>query len=58
MTYRFIDLATKRLIFISTSDDGKITDPDNPNLKHSINYFKTKYYNQLVNIATLSKKKN
>ena len=24
MTYRFIDLVTKRLIFISTSDDGKI----------------------------------
>ena len=56
MTYRFIDLATKRLIFISTSDDGKIANPDNPNLKHSINYFKTKYYNQLVNIAILSKK--
>ena len=33
----------------------KLLNPDNPNLKHSINYFKTKYYNQLVNIATLSK---
>ncbi len=58
MTYRFFDLVIKRITFITTSSKDKVINPDNPSLKHSINYFKSKYYNQLANIAVLSKKNN
>ncbi len=58
MTYKFFDLSIKRVIFITTRDTNKIINPDNPSLKHSLNYFENKYYNQLVNLATISKKNN
>ncbi len=58
MTYRFFDLTIKRIIFITSNETNKIINPDNPTLKHSTKYFEKKYYNQLANIATLSRNNN
>lgn len=56
MTYRFLDLAVKRVIFLSVKEKNKIINPDDPSILHSINFFSNKYFNQLANIAILSEK--
>ena len=58
MTFRFLDLSMKRIIFISSKDASKIVNPTNEGLLHSINYFKEKYHNQLANIANVSREKD
>ena len=56
MTFRFLDLSTKRMIFIMAKDSSKIVNPANESLLHSKNYFDNKYFSQLVNIAEASDK--
>ena len=58
MTYRFFDLSYRRVHFLISKDNTKIPNPDNPNLLHSINYFETKYFSQLINIAGVCRKHN
>ena len=58
MTFRFLDLSMKRIMFISSKDTSKIVNPTNESLLHSINYFKEKYHNQLANIAKVSEEKD
>ena len=58
MTYRFFDLSYRRVNFLISKDNTKIPNPDNPDLLHSINYFETKYFSQLTNIARVSRKHN
>ena len=58
MTYRFIDLSYRRILFIISKDESKIPNPDDPSLFHSINYFESKYFRQLNNIAEVCKKLN
>ena len=58
MTFRFLDLSIKRIIFISSKDTSKIVNPNNESLLHSVNYFKEKYHNQLENIAKVSEEKD
>ena len=58
MTFRFLDLSMKRIIFISSKDASKIVNPTNESLLHSLNYFKEKYHNQLANIANVSREKD
>ena len=41
-----------------SKDNTKIVNPDNPDILHSINFFETKYFNQLKNIAGVCKKYN
>ena len=58
MTFRFLDLSMKRIMFISFKDTSKIVNPNNESLLHYITYFKEKYHNQLANIAKVSEEKD
>ena len=58
MTYRFIDLASKRIVSILYSDENKIISPYSPSTYHSKNYFTSKYINQMNNIINFCRNNN
>ena len=52
MTYRFLDLSYKRLIwFFSKNKNELIRNPNNKNIFHSPNYFETNYRVQIENLV-------
>ena len=51
MTYRFIDLSLKKVIYLTSHNNTKIVNPRDSSLLHSINFFENKYFNQIANIA-------
>ena len=55
MTYRFIELASKRIISILYDDENKIVSPYRANTYHLKNYFTSKYINQMNNIINFCK---
>ena len=50
MTYRFIELACKRIISVFYDDENKIISPYRAGTYHLKNYFTSKYINQMNNI--------
>ena len=58
MTYRFLDLASKRVLSLFYDKENKILSPYDSNTYHFKNYFVSKYENQLKNIINFSKKNN
>ena len=59
MTYRFLDLSYKRLIwFFSKNKNELIRNPNNKNIFHSPNYFETNYRVQIENLVLFSKRNN
>ncbi len=58
MTYRFIDLASKRIVSILYADKNKIISPYNASTYHSKNYFTSKYINQMNNIINYCRNNN
>ena len=58
MTYRFIALASKRIVSKFYQDDSKIVSPYDPKVHHLKNYFTSKYIKQIKNIINFCKKNN
>lgn len=58
MTYRFIELAGKRIVSKIYVNENKIINPYSASAYHSKNYFTSKYINQIDNIINFCRNNN